>query len=73
MRAEYCYFVNNKFSEAVALLRQLIESNTNRYRNYPLRSLQEICKKQDALQIYNSIVKSCKDIGEEESFDIEES
>lgn len=73
MRAEYCYFINNKFSEAVALLRQLIESNTNRYRNYPLRSLQEICKKQDALQIYNSIVKSCKDLGEGESFDIEES
>lgn len=72
MQAEYCYYVNGKFPEAVTMLRQTIENNTGKFRNYSLRSLRGMCSKRDAMSTYNSILKSCKDFCEEADFDMTE-
>lgn len=71
MEAEFDYYVNGKFPEAIDKLRQTILSNTGNYRNYPLRSLKEMCRKRSAMPIYNNILKSSKDLHEETDFDID--
>nr|DAQ41609.1 MAG TPA: TIR domain [Caudoviricetes sp.] len=70
MQAEYTYYVNGKFIDAINMLRPIIVNNKDKFRNYPLRSLREICRKRDAMQIYASILKLCKDFQEEADFDV---
>ncbi len=72
MQAEYSYFIKNQFTEAISKLRSIIENNFNRYRNYPLRSLREICQQQDAMQIYNSVLKSCGNLNEDTNLSTQE-
>ena len=72
MQAEYCFYVNGKFTEAITMLTQTITSNMDKYRNYPLRSLREMCRKRDAMQIYDDVLKKCKDFREESDFDMTE-
>lgn len=72
MKAEYCGYINGKFTDAVSMLRQAIESSTDKYRNYPLNSLREMCRKYDAIPIYNNILKSYKNYSVESDFDIAE-
>lgn len=72
MQAEYRFYVMGGFTEAIEKLRRTIANHSGKYRNYPLRSLREICRKRDAMQIYNSILKSAADLNEEIDFDVEE-
>lgn len=72
MKAEYCFYIKGDFPKAVALLRQIINDNTDNFYRYAVRALREMCNKQDAMSIYNSVIKSCKKFREEEDFNIVE-
>ena len=54
------------------MLTQTITGNMDKYRNYPLRSLREMCRKRDAMQIYDNVLKKCNDFREESDFDMTE-
>ena len=57
MKAEYTYYVGKNFHRAIELLEDAIRLGKDSYRNYPVKSLKEICKKQDAISISDSIIK----------------
>ena len=57
MKAEYTYYVDKDFSKSIELLREAISMGKDSYRNYPVKSLKEICKKMDAISISDSIIK----------------
>ena len=57
MKAEYTYYVDKNFHRAIELLKDAIRLGKDSYRNYPVKSLKEICKKQDAISISDSIFK----------------
>lgn len=57
MKAEYTYYVDKDFSKSIELLKKAIDLGKDSYRNYPVKSLKEICKKNDATKISDSIIK----------------
>ena len=57
MKAEYTYYVDKNFHRAIELLKDAIRLGKDSYRNDPVKSLKEICKKQDAISISDSIIK----------------
>lgn len=59
MKAEYTYYVDNDFCKSIEFLRDAIRIGKDSYRNYPVKSLKEICTKNKAISIANSIMKEC--------------
>lgn len=59
MKAEYTYYVDKDFSKSIEFLRDAIRIGKDSYRNYPVKSLKEICTKNEAISIANSIMKEC--------------
>ena len=57
MKAEYAYYVDKDFPKSIELLRGAICIGRDSYRNYPVKSLKEICTKEEAISIANSIIK----------------
>ena len=57
MKAEYTYYVDKDFPKSIELLRDAIRIGRDSYRNYPVKSLKEICTKKEAISIANSIIK----------------
>jgi toll-interleukin receptor len=66
MKAEYTYYVDKNFSKSIEFLRDAIRIGKDSYRNYPVKSLKEICTKNEAISIANSIMKEFE-ISTEES------
>lgn len=65
LEAEYKFFIDGDFPEAVKDLRELIDSNP-KYRYYPFKTLDEICKKRDAIEMTHDLREMYrKDIDEE--------
>ncbi len=58
MLAEYEFFVNGDFEKAIGVLKAALEQCHDTYRNYPLRSLREMCDGRKAMSIYDSIVRT---------------
>ena len=54
MNAEYEYYIRYDFSKAVKILNISLKESMHRYTE---RTLKEICKRQDAMSVYNAIIK----------------
>ena len=54
MNAEYEYYIRHDFSKAVKILNISLKESMHRYTE---RTLKEICKRQDAMSVYNAIIK----------------
>lgn len=66
LNAEYKFFIEGNFPDAVTELRNLVETSP-KYRNFPFRTLIEICNKRDANNItYDLREKYKKDLSQEE-------
>lgn len=57
MKAEYTYYVDKDFPKSIEFLREAIRIGKDSYRNYPVKSLKEICTKNKAISIADSIMK----------------
>ena len=57
MKAEFTYYVDKDFPKSIEFLRNAIRIGKDSYRNYPVKSLKEICTKNEAISIANSIMK----------------
>ena len=56
MEAEYEFYVNGNIQDSFKRIEDILETTTNSYRNYPLRSLREMCKSMDNLSYYRKVV-----------------
>ena len=65
MKAEYVYYVNKDFLKAIDFLKEAIRIGRDSYRNYPVKSLKEICKKEDAMTIATAVMRDYGISGEE--------
>lgn len=57
LEAEYEYYIHRNFQKAYEIIIKLLGNTDDTYHNYPLRSLREICKDQDNLKLYKTILK----------------
>lgn len=57
MEAEYKFYIEKKRSECFRILEDLLKDASGSYKNYPLRSLREICMYMDNMSYFNSIRK----------------
>lgn len=71
MQAEFTAYVEGKVPEAKKQLITLIENPANVYKSYPLRSLKELCGR-DEKQTYQSVIKRLRIAEVEHDFDIKE-
>ena len=55
MEAEYKYYVEKQKSECFHIIEDLLKDASGSYRNYPLRSLREICMSMDNMSYFKSI------------------
>lgn len=60
MEAEYEFYINGNIQGAFKKIDEILEMATDSYRNYPLRSLHEMCKNMDNLGYYKKIVSKQK-------------
>ncbi|MBF1627058.1 MAG: toll/interleukin-1 receptor domain-containing protein [Prevotella sp.] len=65
MKAEYVYYVNKDFLKAIDFFKEAIRIGRDSYRNYPVKSLKEICKKEDAMTIATAVMRDYGISGEE--------
>lgn len=57
MKAQYMYYVEHNFKDAVAELSEIIEFEGTDYRKYARRALKEICSHNDSPQTYYSVLR----------------
>ena len=58
MQAEYYFYVEGNFDTSVETLRNALEQCHDTYKNYPLRSLREMCEAREAIPIYDSLIQT---------------
>ena len=57
MEAEYKFYIEKQRSECFRIIEDLLKDTFGSYKNYPLRSLREICMSMDNMSYYKSIQK----------------
>lgn len=57
LEAEYKFYIERDFQASFKMIENLLKDTSDSYRNYPLRSLREMCKSLDNLSYYKSVKK----------------
>lgn len=68
MRAEMAFYYKHDFPKSVELFKDLFESNDDPFINYAVDSFKTVCKDNDAMQLYGSVIRSYKKIKYDDSF-----
>lgn len=68
MRAEMAYYYNNDFVKSVNLFKELFNSQTDPFINYAVDSFRDVCKDQDAMTLFFSVIRMYKHIQVDDKF-----
>lgn len=70
MEAEYEFYVMRNMHKSFDMIKHILEMATDSYRNYPLRSLKEMCRNLDNFSFYKKLVSDYS-LAEDPYFDEE--
>lgn len=68
MRAEMAFYYYKDFPKSVELFKTLFMSSSDPFMNYAIDAFRDVCRDNDAMQLYNSVLRQNKGINVEESF-----
>lgn len=68
LRAEMAFYYDHDFPKSIELFKSLLESNADPFINYAIDSFRDVCKDNDAMQVYNSVLRNFKRIKVDDSF-----
>ena len=71
MEAEYEFYINRNIRKSFDMILKILEKTNDSYQNYPLRSLQEMCKSIDNINYYKKIISDYS-LTENQFFDEED-
>ena len=72
MRAEMAFYYFKSFPQSVALFKSLFSAHTDSFVNYAIDAFRDVCKDNDAIQLFNAVIRQNKKLKVDEAFIYEE-
>ncbi len=68
MKAEMAFYYEHNFPKSVEMFKKLFASSSDPFMNYAIDSFRDVCRDNDAMQLYNSVIRNNKKMKIDDSF-----